>query len=142
MLEFKFFCFDGFPAYLYVLGDRALGKGVKLGIFTVADFERVDAWRADEERLADPVAKPACYEAMVEAARTLSAPFPHARIDFYLVSDDEFRFSEITFFDGSGYFLYEPDGFDFEMGSFFTLPKGGTDEPRRHVHEQQRGISR
>lgn len=123
LTEFKFFCFDGEPQYLYVLTNRVLGEGVELGIFTVDPFKQINVWRADEKRLRTPINKPKCYFDMVKAAKKLAEPFPHARIDFFLASDTEFYFSEITFFDGSGYFLYDPDEFDFEMGQHFQLPK-------------------
>ena len=32
-------------------------------------------------------------------------------------------FGEMTFFDASGYLLFEPDEFDYELGECFKLPK-------------------
>ena len=58
-------------------------------------------------------------EEMVEVARKLSADFPHVRVDLYNV-DGKICFDELTFYDGSGYFHYDPDDFDFEVGSYFT----------------------
>lgn len=126
IVEFKFFCSYGKPSYLYVLANRDLGNGVELGVFRAENFSRVDAWRQDERRLVGDIPRPACYEQMLEAARLLSTPFPEVRVDFYYLGDIQgFRFSELTFFDGSGYFQFEPDEFDFVLGQ--TVPIGGVD---------------
>ena len=118
LIEFKFFCSYGKPSYLYILGNRSLGESVELGIFRASDMSRVDAWRLDEQRLIDDLPQPSCYADMMDAASRLSKPFPEARVDFYYSgSRSGFRFSEITFFDGSGYFQFEPDLFDFELGA-------------------------
>lgn len=123
LVEYKFFCFGGEPRYLYVLSDRELGNGAALGVFEAEGFQRVEAWRADERRLDRSPARPATYDAMLSAARALSGPFPEVRVDFYDLGERGFRFGELTFFDGSGYFAYEPDEFDFEMGDAFELPE-------------------
>lgn len=56
---------------------------------------------------------------MVEIARKLSEEFPEVRVDLYNI-DGKIYFGELTFYDGSGYFHYDPDEFDFEMGRCFT----------------------
>ena len=122
LTEFKFFCFNGEPRYLYVISDRDLGNGAALGVFEVDNFQRVNAWRADERRLERDIKCPESYVEMLEAAKILSAPFPEVRVDFYDLGRDGFRFSELTFFDGSGYFAFIPDQFDTEIGSCFDLP--------------------
>lgn len=127
MVEFKFFCSFGKPSYLYVLANRNLGVSVELGIYKAAPFEQIDAWRTDERHLNHPVQEPRYYGEMLRAASILSEPFPEARIDFYYLGEKSgFKFSEITFFDGSGYFCFSPDSFDFDLGSRIEIPcKGG-----------------
>ena len=66
--------------------------------------------------------KPVNYEKMVEIANSLSQGFPHVRVDLYNV-DGTIIFGEMTFFNASGYTQFEPDDFDFQLGSFFQLPK-------------------
>ena len=56
---------------------------------------------------------------MLDVARALSADFPHVRVDLYNI-DGCIIFGELTFYDGSGYFHYEPDELDFKAGSYFT----------------------
>lgn len=124
LMEFKFFCSYGVPSFLYILGNRSLGHSVELGIFKAEDMSRVRAWRCDECRLFDDPPRPGCYEEMLSAACILSAPFPEVRVDFYYAGERQgFRFSEITFFDGSGYFSFDPDVFDYELGATVDLSR-------------------
>lgn len=127
IVEFKFFCSFGKPSYLYVLANRNLGVSVELGVYKADPFEQLDVWRTDERHLDHPIQEPRCYSDMLRAASTLSEPFPEARIDFYYLGEESgFKFSEITFFDGSGYFCYSPDSFDYDLGSRIEIPcKGG-----------------
>lgn len=127
LTEYKFFCSYGAPSFLYVLADRVLGKGVSLGIYEAEDFRKVEAYRVDEHRLERNVQMPPNYKRMLEIAKILSAPFPSVRVDLYdLGKRGGVRFGELTFFDGSGYFSYDPDSFDFELGATIKLDKGGS----------------
>lgn len=65
---------------------------------------------------------PESFGEMVRLAEAISAPFPHVRVDLYNV-DGLIRFGELTFFNASGYMLYEPDCFDREIGDRFSLPQ-------------------
>lgn len=56
---------------------------------------------------------------MLEVSRVLSANFPHVRVDLYNIQG-RIVFGELTFYDGSGYFHYEPEDLDFQAGSYFT----------------------
>lgn len=118
LTDYKFFCFNGEPKFLYVVSDRKPGEYAYIGIYDIS-FNKLPIYRCDELRPEYTVAKPKNYEEMVEVARKLSADFPHVRVDLYNV-DGKIYFGELTFYDGSGYFNYDPDNFDFEAGSIFT----------------------
>lgn len=121
LIDYKFFCFNGKCAYVYVIADRIIGKQAALGIYT-RDFKKLDVYRADEAPLTRCITKPSNYKILVEIAEALSSPFPEARIDLYDI-ENKIYFGEITFFDGSGYMKFEPDQFDFDLGSRFILPE-------------------
>lgn len=122
LMEYKFFCSYGEPSFLYVLADRVLGKSVSLGIYEAEGFRKVDAYRVDENRLERRIPIPPNYQLMLEIAKVLSAPFPSVRVDLYDMGEQGgVRFGELTFFDGSGYFSYDPDSFDFDIGSTVKL---------------------
>lgn len=118
LTDYKFFCFDGKPYYLYVVTDRNPGVSAAFGIYDM-EFNKLPYFRADELRQLTIEKKPENYDRMVEISRALSEGFPHVRVDLYNV-DGKIYFGELTFYDGSGYFQYEPDEFDNILGACFT----------------------
>ncbi len=94
-------------------------KGV-LG-FLDRDFNLLKAHRADFKPMLIQPQKPKNYELMVEMAELLSDGFPHVRVDFYNLNG-KIIFGEMTFFNASGYTVFEPDIFDFVLGKEFKLP--------------------
>ena len=119
LTDYKFFCFNGKFEYIYVLCDRVLGKHVKLGIYN-KNLEKLNVYRNDELPLHEEIEFPDNISEMIEKAEKISASFPHARVDMYN-ENGKILFGEVTFFDGSGYMSYDPDSFDFEIGSKFDL---------------------
>ena len=120
LIDYKFLCFDGEPRYVYVLCDRTMAGGAQCGIFDI-NFNLLPYSENDEKRLERVIAKPKNYEQMIDVARALSKEFPEARVDLYN-QEGKIYFGEITFFDSSGYMIFEPDAFDFELGTFFNVP--------------------
>ena len=123
LIDYEFLCFNGKPAWLYVLADRKVGDRASLGIFD-AQFSPCDVQRADELPLRRTMEKPQSFDLMKEISARLSEGFPEARIDLYEV-DGAVLFGEITFFDGSGYMTFIPDSYDEQCGAYFTLPETG-----------------
>lgn len=119
LTDYKFFCFNGKIKYIYVIADRILGQKAKLAIYD-ENFEKLECYRKDEEKLTRKIQKPTKFEEMKKIARELSADFPHVRVDLFN-ENGKILFGELTFFDGSGYMQYEPDTFDYEMGSHFRI---------------------
>ena len=64
--------------------------------------------------------KPECLERVLEYAAKLSAPFHHARVDFYIVKD-RIYFGEITFTNGAGFDRFSTYDFDLMMGNWLRL---------------------
>jgi hypothetical protein len=120
LVDYKFFCFNGEPKYLYVIADRILGQIAGIGIFNV-NFELLSVIRTDERPLERNIEKPKNFDEMIDIVKIISKDFPHVRVDLYN-QDGNIIFGENTFFDGSGYHKYEPDEFDYELGSYFKLP--------------------
>ena len=121
LIDYKYFCFNGTPTWIYIIADRIIGKGGGFGIYD-ATFEKQEVIREDERPLERVIKKPLTFELMKEISAKLSDGFPEARIDLYEV-DGEVKFGEITFFDGSGYMTFNPDSFDEKFGDAFILPE-------------------
>jgi hypothetical protein len=121
LIDYKFFCFNGEPFYLYVITERFLDGGIKLGIFDL-EFNQLPYKRVDIPKLLKKVEKPDNFNEMIEIARKLSKDFPHVRVDLYNI-DEQIFFGELTFYNGSGYKGYVPDEFDYIVGKKFKLPE-------------------
>ena len=118
-MDYKFFCFNGKVHYVYGICDRNVGVSAQFGIYD-REFNKLDVDRCDERHQEVALPKPQKYERMVEVAERLSEGLPHVRVDLYNVMGQIF-FGELTFYDGSGYMKFSPDGFDFEMGEKFDV---------------------
>lgn len=120
LIDYKFLCFNGEVAFLYCIADRIMGNGAGLGIFD-PEFNLLPYEDTEERPLIRKIEKPINYNEMIAYAQSLSAAFPHARIDFYN-QNNQILFGEITYFDSSGYLKFRPDTFDFIVGDAFVLP--------------------
>ncbi|MGM0897044.1 MAG: ATP-grasp fold amidoligase family protein [Bacillota bacterium] len=121
LVDYKFFCFDGIPSYLYVIVERFLQGGAKLGIYDMK-FEKVPYRRIDIPHFTGNIEKPENYNKMIDIAKKLSEDFPHARVDLYNI-DGKIYFGELTFYNGSGYKDHIPEQLDLILGEKFRLPK-------------------
>lgn len=65
--------------------------------------------------------RPPMLEAMYNVAEQLAKPFPHCRVDFYVIGNS-FYIGELTFFNGAGYDLIKPDSYNSLLGSWINLP--------------------
>lgn len=118
LYDYKFFCFNGEVKFSYFIADRKDGV-VSLAILD-PNFNRLPYSRSDERELEYTPQKPEHYDEMIEIAGKLSEGFPHVRVDLYNING-KIIFGELTFYDGSGYFHYTPDDFDFIAGGYFKM---------------------
>ena len=135
LVDYKFFCFNGEPKYLYVMANRSNPQGPSIGIYD-AEFHLTPYRRTGRAPLPRPVPKPDNFEEMLDAARRLSEPFPHVRVDLYN-PNGKLLFGELTFFSGTGYTTFTPDEFDYILGEEFHLPaeiqpRENSNAPSRH----------
>lgn len=124
-VDFNFFCFNGQPKLvMYNLGlcaengDHADGKRAIFDEY----FQPVDMTTNVEVLPYSQVSKPEQFEQMLEYAKILSKPFPHVRVDFFLV-DNEIHFGELTFYSGGGFGKFYPEKWQKIMGDWFILPE-------------------
>ena len=120
--DYKFFCFHGKVYCSYMMQNYTMHHEEGVLGFLDRDFRLLPAHRADFRPMTEQPEKPKNYEAMVEMAEKLAEGFPHVRVDFYNL-DGRIIFGEMTFFNASGYVMFEPDAFDFELGKELVLPE-------------------
>ncbi len=68
------------------------------------------------------IKKPINFEKMKELAEKLAKDKSFVRIDFYEIRG-KIYFGEITFYPNSGYEKFEPEEWDYKLGSLIKLPK-------------------
>lgn len=121
--DYKFFCFYGKVFCLYMTRNYTMHHELgELG-FLDRDFNLLPVHRGETYLpMNEQPEKPKNFDRMIEMAEVLSEGFPHVRVDFYNI-DGKIVFGEMTFFTASGYILFKPDSFDYEMGKMFTLPQ-------------------
>ena len=119
--EYKFFCFDGEPKYVYHSDNHF--KDNKNSNYTVSFFDMQWNFLGIQygTHVANPNApKPKYMSDMTRICRTLSKDFSFVRVDFFGTSS-RFYVSEMTFAPGAGLTPYNPASFDYEMGSLWKL---------------------
>ena len=117
LLDYKFFCFDGEPEFMYIATGRADGN-------THFDFyDRDFNWLPVRQHCPNAAVhpeKPEGYEEMLELARKLSRGLKHVRVDFFQ-SGGKVYFGELTMYHLCGYERFDPDEFDFKFGEYLKL---------------------
>lgn len=116
LMDYKFFCFDGEPRFLYV-SDSPKHESV----FLNTDWTLAGIGRDDYEPLKEVPAKPDNLDEMLNIARKLTKGTPHARVDLYNINE-QIYFGEITFYTGSGFIPFNPKSFDLLIGDMLQLP--------------------
>lgn len=124
MDEYKFYCFDGEPKYLYRYSDHfkdgqnMYGK-YPVGIYT-ADWEyteyRIGKFEREPKR-----EKPWCFDEMKDIARVLSYEFSFVRVDFF-ITDKKLFVAELAFCPFAGLEPYHPESFDLELSRLWDYP--------------------
>lgn len=118
--DYKFFCFNGRPEFMYVATDRNVPKTeVKFDYFDM-NFNHLP-FECGHKNSDKEITKPDNFDYMVEIASKLSAGFPQVRVDLYDI-DGRVYFGEMTFFHMSGFYKFEPDEWDYKLGEYFVLP--------------------
>lgn len=116
--DYKFFCFDGEPKFLFVATGRQ--QNDTRFDFYDTDFNHLPVLNGHQNADVWPM-KPENFDKMLEIARKLSKGIPHLRVDLYNVNG-KIYFGELTFFHWSGIVPFEPREWDYKFGDFLHLP--------------------
>ena len=122
-LDYKFFCFDGEPRYMFVASDRSSETEETKFDFFDMEFNRLDIVNGHPNSAA-PLDRPEHWEEMKSLARTLSAGLRHVRVDFYEI-DGQVYFGEYTFYHWGGFVPFGTPEQDKFAGSFLKIDSHG-----------------
>ena len=116
--DYKFFCFDGEPKFLFVATGRQKND-TRFDFFDL-DWNHLPVLNGHPN--ADhPITKPENFTEMIDVARKLSQGMSHVRVDLYNVNGKVY-FGEMTFFHWSGMTPFEPHEWDLKFGEMIHLP--------------------
>ena len=115
LTNYKFFCFNGNPLFLYVENINAMRLSFLNLDWRFAEFQRSD-WRRYDEL----PPKPSCLEEMIETAKELSKGIPFVRVDLYEINHTVY-FSELTLTPSGGFIPFEPKEWDEKLGGLLDL---------------------
>lgn len=122
IVDYKFFCFEGEPQFMYIA--QGFGKGVNERItFFDKNGEKAPFRRGDYNILED-AKLPSQYEKMMDMSRLLSKDFPFVRVDWFEI-DGRIYFGELTFTPCGGMMKIFPPEYDKEWGKLFNLELSG-----------------
>lgn len=121
LTDYKFFCFDGTPTYMFVATDRfAKGEETKFDFYDM-DFNHLP-FTNGHPNASKYIERPAGFEEMKGLAAKLSKGIPHVRVDFYDINGKVY-FGELTFFHWSGMVPFVPFEWDLIFGNCIELPR-------------------
>ena len=116
--DYKFFCFNGEPKYIYVSTDLVHDREAQIGFFYL-DGKKMPMKREDYNDIPN-ISLPSFYSEMKEAAKILCKDFPFVRVDFFL-ANDKYYFAELTFTPSGGMMPFNPDKYDLEWGNMLDI---------------------
>lgn len=117
--ELQIWCFNGSPEFISLIREP---HGVNEKASYSPQWKRLPFVSSLPE-MKETVAKPECLEELLGAASKIANGFAFARIDFYLQSPIDWKFSEVTFTPASGVVGWNPASYDLIMGNKLKLPK-------------------
>lgn len=116
--DYKFFCFNGKPEFIYVSNDLIHDRQAQIGFFYL-DGTKMPLTRDDYTDI-PKVELPEFFPEMLDMAKNLSSDFPFVRVDFFL-ANGRYYFAELTFTPGAGMMPFNPDKYDLEWGKMLDI---------------------
>ena len=124
MRDYKFFCFNGTPKFLYISDDSSDHKKMRLTFVGFKKWTRLPFFRK-EYRQHDKkpgLKKPSKLDEMIEISKKLSKGIPFVRVDMYQI-EDKVYFSELTFHPGDGRIYVHPREWNIKLGDMLDISK-------------------
>lgn len=121
LIDFKFFCFNGIPKFLYVSEGMVNHSTAKIS-FANMKYEKMEFYRKDYKPFEKLPPKPVNFEKMKELAQILSKGTSFLRVDFYEINS-KIYFSELTFYPNAGFIPIYPEKYDKILGNMLELPQ-------------------
>lgn len=118
-VDYKFYCFNGVPKYLYVSEGLEDHRTAKMEFFDM-EFKPAPFGRSDYLKFGRKLQRPENFEEMKEIARKLSKGEKFVRVDLYNING-KIYFGELTFSPCAGVMMFEPPEWDQKLGGMLDL---------------------
>lgn len=118
IMDYKFFCFNGEPKYIYVSNDLIHDRQAQIGFFYL-DGKKMPLRRDDYTDIPS-IDFPPFFEEMRKAAEVLCRDFPFVRVDFFL-ANGRYYFAELTFTPSACMMPFNPEKYDLEWGNLLNI---------------------
>lgn len=119
LTDYKFYCFNGIPKYLYVSKGLEDHSTAKISFLTL-DWQFAPFKRLDFAGFDSLPPKPTKLDEMIQIARKLADGKKFLRVDLYQV-DNEIYFSELTFTPCGGLMPCDPKEWDRKLGDMLCI---------------------
>lgn len=119
MIDYKFFCFNGKPEYIYISENLSDHKAAAISFYDM-NFNKAQFRRTDFKDLDYIPEKPKTFDKMIELSKILSKEHIFLRTDFYDING-KIYFGELTFFPAAGYLPIVPEEWDLKLGDLINL---------------------
>ena len=120
LIDYKVHNFNGVPKVILVSKDR-FSEGHYTQDFYDCEWNHLSVKRPKTTNATVEMKKPECLSEMLDISCVLSKEIPFLRTDFYII-EEKLYVGELTFFPASGLLRFEPEAFDYELGSYLKLP--------------------
>lgn len=117
-IDYKIHCLNGDPKIIQVIKDRHNQKEYFL-MNTKWEKVNLKKWNGIECNISS-LEKPEKLDEMLAIAKTLSTDFKYVRVDLYL-EKNRILFGELTFTPATCKISFEPDSYDFHLGSQLSI---------------------
>lgn len=114
LIDYKFFCFNGVPKYLYISKDLINDRDAQIGFYNL-DGSKMELVRDDYADF-DNVSFPSYFEDMKKMALDLCKDFVFVRVDFF-IANDTYYFAELTFTPSACMMPFNPPEYDLVWGN-------------------------
>ena len=116
--DYKFFCFNGEPKFIYVSNDLVHDRQAQIGFFNL-DGSKMPLKRDDYTDI-EEIKLPSFFDEMKEVAKKLCKDFPFVRVDFFL-ANERYYFAELTFTPSACMMPFNPEKYDLEWGILLNI---------------------
>ena len=119
LIDYKFYCFNGIPKFVFLSVDRGTHKSY---YFYDMNLKKAAFSKKLKTSVEEEFDLPINFDKMTNLARILADILPYVRVDFYVIKG-KIIFGEMTFYPSDGRLDFYPDKYNKIIGDYLTLPK-------------------